>query len=104
MFLSRGDRDLGVAFQTHPGRQAFVSRGSEEPRSALESRRWGGIHGTTFVQPDYIRLGGGTQKSGEEESCPIRRRADFPVQNFLSYLDTPPRCHHAALIHNGFSV
>ena len=23
MFLSRGDRDLGVAFQTHPGRQAF---------------------------------------------------------------------------------
>ena len=26
MFLSRGDRDLGVAFQTHPGRQAFISR------------------------------------------------------------------------------
>ena len=25
MFLSRGDRDLGVAFQTHPGRQAFIS-------------------------------------------------------------------------------
>ena len=25
MFLSRGDRDLGVAFQTHPGRQAFTS-------------------------------------------------------------------------------
>ena len=24
MFLSRGDRDLGVAFQTHPGRQAFM--------------------------------------------------------------------------------
>ena len=23
--LSRGDRDLGVAFQTHPGRQAFIS-------------------------------------------------------------------------------
>ena len=22
MFLSRGERDLGVAFQTHPGRQA----------------------------------------------------------------------------------
>src|SRR5574340_989831 len=39
MFLSRGDRDLGVAFQTHPGRQAFLSSGSEEPRSALESRR-----------------------------------------------------------------
>ena len=26
MFLSRGDRDLGVAFQTHPGRQAFIYR------------------------------------------------------------------------------
>ena len=39
MFLSRGDRDLGAAFQTHPGRQAFISSGSKEPRSALESRR-----------------------------------------------------------------
>src|SRR5574341_325027 len=39
MFLSRGDRDLGVAFQTHPGRQAFISSGSKELRSALESRR-----------------------------------------------------------------
>src|SRR5574340_1216822 len=39
MFLSGGDRDLGVAFQTHPGRQAFISSGSKEPRSALESRR-----------------------------------------------------------------
>ena len=28
MFLSRGDRDLGVAFQTHPGRQAFLSAGA----------------------------------------------------------------------------
>ena len=28
MFLSRGDRDLGDAFQTHPGRQAFLSSGS----------------------------------------------------------------------------
>src|SRR5574339_510042 len=39
MFLSRGDRDLGVAFQTHPGRQAFISSGSKELRSAFESRR-----------------------------------------------------------------
>ena len=34
-----GDWDLGVAFQTHPGRQASISSGSKEPRSALESRR-----------------------------------------------------------------
>ena len=40
---SRGDRDLGIAFQTHPGRQAFVSSGSKEPRSALESRRVRGL-------------------------------------------------------------
>ena len=33
------DRDLGVAFQMHPGRQAFISSGSKEPHSALESRR-----------------------------------------------------------------
>src|SRR5574337_1771130 len=31
--------DLGVAFQTHPGRQAFISSGSKVPLSALESRR-----------------------------------------------------------------
>ena len=30
MFLSRGDRDLGVAFQTHPGRQAFISSEEQE--------------------------------------------------------------------------
>ena len=29
--LCRGDRDLVVAFQTHPGRQAFISSGSKEP-------------------------------------------------------------------------
>ena len=28
-----------VSFQTHPGRQASISSGSKEPRSALESRR-----------------------------------------------------------------
>src|SRR5574337_646286 len=45
MFLSRGERDLGVAFQTHPGRQASIASGSKEPRSALESRRGSlGVH------------------------------------------------------------
>ena len=37
MFLSRGDRDLGVAFQTHPGRQAFISSGSKEPRTGAKA-------------------------------------------------------------------
>ena len=30
---------LTTTFQTHPGRQAFISSGSKEPHSALESRR-----------------------------------------------------------------
>ena len=34
--ISRGERYLRVAFQTHPGRQASISSGSKEPRSALE--------------------------------------------------------------------
>ena len=55
MFLSRGDRDLGVAFQTHPGRQAFISSGSKEPRSALESPRVGNPFQT---------------KQGSRPSCP----------------------------------
>ena len=37
MFLSRGDRDLGVAFQTHPGSQA--SSRVEAKNSALLSSR-----------------------------------------------------------------
>ena len=36
---SPGAKGIGVAFQTHPGRQASISSGSKEPRSALESRR-----------------------------------------------------------------
>ena len=38
MFLSRGDRDLGVAFQTHPGRQAFVSRSKGIWSSAADAK------------------------------------------------------------------
>ena len=37
MFLSRGDRDLGVAFQTHPGHQAS-SRGEAKDSALLLSR------------------------------------------------------------------
>src|SRR5574337_592682 len=56
MFLSRGDRDLGVAFQTHPGRQAFISSGSKEARSALESRRVSlGAHGVDSRESSLLR-------------------------------------------------
>src|SRR5574340_406569 len=58
MFLSRGDRDLGVAFQTHPGRQAFISSGSKEPRSALESRRVPlGAHWVDSRESRHITIG-----------------------------------------------
>ena len=57
MFLSRGDRDLGVAFQTHPGRQAFLLSGSKEPRSALESRRVSlGAHWATNYSLEEITV------------------------------------------------
>ena len=61
MFLSRGDRDLGVAFQTHPGRQAFISSGSKEPRSALESPEgWYGEGGWRGVQDgEHVYTSGG---------------------------------------------
>ena len=35
MFLSRGDRDLGVAFQTHPGRQ-----GAEKTDTRMTEKRF----------------------------------------------------------------
>ena len=38
MFLSRGDSDLVMAFQTHPG-SPTSSRGEANLRSTLESRR-----------------------------------------------------------------
>ena len=53
MFLSRGDRDLGVAFQTHPGRQAFISSGSKEARSALEMNAVSELK-TNKMLPRYI--------------------------------------------------
>ena len=54
MFLSRGDRDLGVAFQTHPGRQAFISSGSKEPRAALESRA--NLNAAAFLGDTGVRF------------------------------------------------
>ena len=53
MFHSRGDRDLGVAFQTHPGRQAS-SRGKQ--RTPLSSRvapgiSWTQLSGLKGVNP-----------------------------------------------------
>src|SRR5574337_1282456 len=69
MFLSRGDRDLGVAFQTHPGRQAFISSGSKEPRSALESRRVSlGAH---WVDSSLLRR---WREAARLVSRPCRRR------------------------------
>ena len=43
MFLSRGDRDLGVAFQTHPGRQAFISSGRLDLPGPTQEDSWVGL-------------------------------------------------------------
>ena len=72
MFLSRGDRDLGVAFQTHPGRQAFISSGSKEPRSALESRRVS--RGAHWVDPRESSLLRRLERGARLVSRPCRRR------------------------------
>ena len=37
MFLSGGDRDLGVALQTHPGRQAFMPPLKTNPKYLISS-------------------------------------------------------------------
>ena len=37
MFIPRGDRDLGLAYQTHPGNQAS-SRGEAKDSALLSSR------------------------------------------------------------------
>ena len=72
MFLSRGDRDLGVAFQTHPGRQAFLSSGSKEPRSALESRRVSlGAHWVDSRESSLLRR---LERGREIVARPCRRR------------------------------
>src|SRR5574340_1106894 len=72
MFLSRGDRDLGVAFQTHPGRQAFISSGSKEARSALESRRVSlGAHWVDSRESSLLRR---LERGRRLVSRPCRRR------------------------------
>src|SRR5574339_325258 len=72
MFLSRGDRDLWVAVQTHPGRQAFISTGSKEPRSALESRRVSlGAHWVDSRESSLLRL---WREAARLVSRPCRRR------------------------------
>src|SRR5574339_512793 len=72
MFLSRGDRDLGVAFQTHPGRQAFISSGSKEARSALESRRIS--HGAHWVDSRESSLLRRLEEVARLVARPCRRR------------------------------
>ena len=86
MFLSRGDRDLGVAFQTHPGRQAFISSGSKEPRSALgrlcASIAWG--TGLIPVQGTKILHVAGAKKKEAGRIC-----EGWGLPTFLSSMFEP---------------
>ena len=98
MFLSRGDRDLGVAFQTHPGRQAFLSSGSKEPRSALESRRvslgahWVGISSNLSIFWEILMV----------QNCP--QSIFFSVSLYLppysTLLSSLPELSHVYLLLN----
>src|SRR5574338_439570 len=75
MFLSRGDRDLGVAFQTNPGRQAFISSGSKEARYALESRRVSlGAHWADSRESSLLRR----LARGSESLLPSHGRGSWP--------------------------
>ena len=59
MFLSRGDRDLGVAFQTHPGRQATEEAEDGEHRAPwrrrTSSRRKGRNSGEEAWEESEVR-------------------------------------------------
>ena len=52
MFLSRGDRDLGVAFQTHPGRQAHVQVRKQQLELDMEQQT-GSKLGKEYVKAIY---------------------------------------------------
>src|SRR5574340_1663805 len=60
-----GDRDLGALYQTEPGRQEFISSGSNAPRSALEARRVSlGAHCVDYREASLLRrLERGDRKS-----------------------------------------
>ena len=67
MFLSRGDRDLGVAFQTHPGERSYstfkVRRGGSETIPSIQGKeqrlRFAGIavkrYPTSKVRETQVR-------------------------------------------------
>ena len=53
MFLSRGDRDLGVALQTHPGAQASSRVEAKNPALLLIAMgiSWSPLGGLKGVKP-----------------------------------------------------
>ena len=74
MFHSRGDRDLGVAFQTHPGSQAS-SRGKQ--RTPLSSRVAPGI---SWTQLSGLKGANTPVKFGERtrDCCPGQAGKEGP--------------------------
>src|SRR5574337_105068 len=88
MFLSRGERDLGVAFQTHPGRQASISSGSKEPRSALELFRE--AKRTGFSDEQLVQIWQTTATAvrnarSKHQLAPVFKRVDTCAAEFESY-------------------
>ena len=68
MFLSRGNRDLGVAFQTHPGRQAFISWELDYKESWVQKNRcfWTVVLKKTLESPlDFKEIQPVNSKGGQ---------------------------------------
>ena len=63
MFLSRGDRDLRVAFQTHPGSQAS-SRGEAMDSAVLSSREGYLLESTEWPKGNQASCGVWREDSG----------------------------------------
>ena len=72
MFLSRGDRDLGVAFQTHLGTQVS-SRGEAKDSAVLSSRDGSFLEPTVWPNQSQASCGVWREDSGLL-SRPCRKR------------------------------
>ena len=72
MFVPRGDRDLGVAYQTHPGNQAS-SRGEAKNSAILLGRDWYLLEPTVCPKGSQASCGVWIEDSGFL-SRPCRKR------------------------------
>ena len=73
MFVPRGDRDLGVAYKTHPGNQAS-SRGEAKNSAVLLSRNGYLLEPTVCPKGSQASCGVWIEDSGAGQEATIRTR------------------------------